>query len=97
MLFSTAAVRSRMQQNETEKTQTRRNFKTINPKNTNKSPIHENTNAKITCDFGDDRCRIASARIEKDIFVKTRLHTSPIVENILLQGERYFHRRCWCR
>ena len=60
------------------KTQTRRNFKNINPK---KSPIliHENTNAKITCDFGDDRCRIASARLEKDIFVKTHLHTAHIV------------------
>ena len=38
-----------------------------------------NTNVKITCDVGDDRCRIASARLEKDIFVKTHLHTSPIV------------------
>ena len=54
----------------------------LNPKNTKKSPIHENTNAKITCDFGDDRCRIASARLEKDIFVKTHLHTSPIVVKI---------------
>ena len=42
-----------------------------------------NTNAKITCDFGDDRCRIVSARLEKDIFMKTRLHTSPIVVMIL--------------
>ena len=41
-----------------------------------KSPIHENTNAKITCDFGDDRCRIATAQLEKDIFVKTHLHTA---------------------
>ena len=32
-----------------------------------KSPIHENTNAKITCDFGDERCCIAAARLEKDI------------------------------
>ena len=32
----------------------------------------------ITCDFGNDRCRIASARLEK-VFVKTNLHTSPIV------------------
>ena len=43
----------------TEKMQTRRNLTNINPKNTKKSPIHENTNAKITCDFVDDRCRIA--------------------------------------
>ena len=61
------------------KTQARRNLTNMNPKNTTKSPIHENTNAKITCDFGDDRCRIASARIEKDIFVKTHLHTARIV------------------
>ena len=44
-----------------------------------KSPIYENTNAKITCDFGDDRCRIATARLENDIFVKTNLHTARIV------------------
>ena len=63
----------------TEKNQTRRSLKNINPKNTNISPVHENTNAKITCDFGDDRCRIASARLEKDIFVKIHLHTDRIV------------------
>ena len=64
----------------TEKTQTRRNLKNINPKNTTtKSPIHENKNAKITCDIGDDRCRIASARLENDIFVKPHLHTARIV------------------
>ena len=62
--------------------QTRRNLTNINPKNTKKSTIHENMNAKITCDFGDDRCRIAHARLEKDIFVKTHLHTSPIVVKI---------------
>ena len=44
-----------------------------------KSPIHENTNAKITCDFGDEHCRIAAALLEKDIFVRTHLHTSPLV------------------
>ena len=43
---------------------------------------------KITCeaDYGDDRCRIASARLEKDIFVKTHLHTSPIVVKIGLKA-----------
>ena len=59
--------------------QTRRNLTHINPKNKIKSPIHENTNAKITCDFGDDRCRIATELLEKDIFVKTHLHTAAIV------------------
>ena len=62
--------------------QTRRNFKNINPKNTKKSPIHENTNAKITCDFGDERFRIAAARLEKDIFVRTHLHTVRLVVRI---------------
>ena len=56
----------------------------MNPKNTKKSPIHENTNAKITCDFGDERCRIAAARLEKDIFVRTHLHTSPIVVKMVV-------------
>ena len=63
--------------------QTRRNLNNINPKNTKKSPIHVNTNAKITCDFGDERCRIAAARLEKDIFV-THLHMSPIVVKIVI-------------
>ena len=45
---------------------------------------HENTNAKITCDFGDERCRIAAARLEKDIFVRTHLHTCPIVVKIII-------------
>ena len=49
----------------------------MNPKNTKKSPIHDNTDANITCDFGDDRCRIAAARLEKDIFVRTDFRTSP--------------------
>ena len=64
----------------TDKTQTRLNStKYINPKNTKKLLIHENTNTKITCDVSDDRCRIALARLEKDIFVKTHLHTARIV------------------
>ena len=68
----------------TQKKQTRRNLNNIYQKNTKKSPIHENTNAKITCDFGDERCRIAAARLEKDIFVRTHLHTSPLVVNMAL-------------
>ena len=61
------------------KTQTRRNLTNTNPKNTKKSTIHENTNAKATSHFGDDRCRIAPARLENGIFVKTHLHTARIV------------------
>ena len=57
----------------------------MNPKNTKKSPIHENTNAKITCDFGDERFRIAAARLEKDIFVRTDLHTARIAVRMSMQ------------
>ena len=64
------------------KKQDRSNLKNINPKNTKKSQIRENTNAKITCDFGDERFRIAAARLEKDIFVRTHLHTARIVVRI---------------
>ena len=55
--------------------QTRRKYES--QKYEKKSPIHENTDAKITCDFGDDRCRIAAARLEKDIFVRTDFRDSP--------------------
>ena len=54
----------------------------MNPKNTKKSPIHENTNANITCDFGDDRCRIAAARLEKDISVRTVFCVQPSYSSI---------------
>ena len=59
--------------------QTRRNLKNMNPKNTKKSPIHENMDANITCDFGDDRYRIAAARLEKDIFVRTDFRDRPAI------------------
>ena len=45
---------------------------------------HTFSNAKITCDFGDDRCGIASALLEKDIVVKTHLHTARIVVQITI-------------
>ena len=79
-----------------KKMQTRSNLNNINPKNTKKSPIHENSNAKITCDFGDERCRIAAARLEKDIFVRTHLHTSPIVVKISVDVDflKMMH-LCW--
>ena len=43
----------------------------LKSKKMKKSLIHENTNAKITYDFGDERFRIAVARLENDIFVRT--------------------------
>ena len=79
----------------TQKTQTRRNLTHINPKNTKKSPIHENTNAKITCDFGDERFRIAAARLEKDIFVRTYLHTTRIVVRMLLNTSSSWSGAAW--
>ena len=39
-------------------------------------------NAKITCDFGDERFRIAAALLEKNIFVRTHLHTARIIVRI---------------
>ena len=54
--------------------------------------MHENTDAKITCDFGDDRCRIAAARLENDIFVRTDFRDSPpIVVKIIMKA---FIKRC---
>ena len=44
-----------------------------------KKTIHENTDANITCDFGDDRCRIAAARLENDIFVRTDFRDRPAI------------------
>ena len=41
-----------------------------------------NTNAKIICDFGDERFRIAAVRLENDISVRTNLHTVRIVVRI---------------
>ena len=78
--------------------QTRRNFKNINRKNTKKSPIHENTNAKTTCDFGDERFRIAAARLEKDIFVRIHLHTVRIVVRIFtvtIQHSNTWEPKAW--
>ena len=59
----------------------------MNPKNTKKSPIPKNTDANITYDFGDDCCRIADERLEKDIFVRTDFRDRPaIVVQILILG-----------
>ena len=40
----------------------------------------------MTCDFGDERFRIAAARLEKDIFVRTHLHTARIVVMINIEN-----------
>ena len=48
--------------------------KTMNAKNTNKSPIHENAYATITCDFGDGDISCSRSR-----FTHTRIASSIIV------------------
>ena len=52
---------------------------------------------KITCDFGVERFRIAAARLGKDIFVRTHLHTARIVVRIITkelftETQAYSHR-----
>ena len=42
----------------------------MNAKNTKKSPIHENADANITCDFGDGDISRSRSR-----FTHTRTHT----------------------
>ena len=51
-------------------------------------------NAKITCDFGDARCRIASARLEKDIFVKT--HFESFAYGSYSSIDECFDVKCYC-
>ena len=52
-----------------------------------KSLIHENTNAKITCDFGDEGCRIAAARLEKDIREDSFAYVSYSSKDVALKCE----------
>ena len=57
--------------------QSGRSVKTMNAKNTKKSPIHENADANITCNFGDGdisrfRSRLPHSHVISSIIV--RLH-----------------------
>ena len=67
----------------TQRVKSGRCVKTVNAKNTQKSPIHENADANITCDFGDgDVSRYRSQ------FPHTRTHGQPrahIVSSIIFR------------
>ena len=64
--------------------------KSMNPKTTKKSPIHENADANITCDFGDSD--ISRSRICQS---NTRLQTSFVTSSIVRWCTilSIFHRR----
>ena len=60
----------------------------MNAKNTNKSPIHENAAANITCDFGVGditrfRSRLLHGHIVSSIIV--RFHVEPPMANIFFK------------
>ena len=59
--------------------QTRHNLKNMNPKNLRKkSPIHENVDANITCDFGDgdiSRLGVAYLTHVTHVYMARRPHT----------------------
>ena len=46
-----------------------------------------NTNAKITCDFADERFRNAAAGLEKDIFVRNHLHAARLVVRLCCSAQ----------
>ena len=59
--------------------QSGRSVKTMNAKNTKKSPVHENADANITCDFGDgdisrSRNRLPASHIVSSIIVRYIAH-----------------------
>ena len=57
----------------------------MNPKNSKKSPIHENADANITCDFGDgDISRLGDFTVTS--FAVSRGHPAPLVGKRLLAG-----------
>ena len=51
----------------------------MDPKNSNKSPIHENADANITCDFGDDDISRFRSFLSNtcDTYIHTSLHIVP--------------------
>ena len=57
--------------------QSGRSVKTMNAKNTKKSPIHESADANITCDFGDGNISRFKSRLPN-----TRTH---IVSSIIIR------------
>ena len=51
--------------------QSGRSVKSMNAKNTKKSPIHENADANITCDFGDGDISRYRSRFPHIMFVNS--------------------------
>ena len=58
--------------------QSGRSVKTMNAKNTKKSPIHENADANVTCYFCDGDIRRFTSRLPH-----TRPHTRLVVELVV--------------
>ena len=53
-----------------------RSAKSMNLKDTKKSPIHENADANITCDFGDDD--ISRLGVANHLHTSTNIQTSSV-------------------
>ena len=79
-------------------------IKTMNAKNTKKSPIHENGDANITCDFGDgdisrSRSRLphthTDSHIASSIIVRlcciSFSHLLTFLDHLLVQGRPVFY------
>ena len=62
-----------------------RSAKSMNPKNTKKSPIHKNACANITCDFGDGDINRSRSRLPHR---PTPVHTY-IVTSIIIRLSHY--------
>ena len=73
--------------------QSGRGVKTMNAKNTKKSPIHENADANITCDIGDGDFSRFRSRLPH---MATHIVSSIIVRWLSLDPERWSPRRDFC-
>ena len=57
----------------TRRVKSGRCVKSMNPKNTKKSPIHENADANITCDFGDGDIRRLGVAYQTHVYIQRSL------------------------
>ena len=62
---------------------TRRNVKNMNPKNTKKSPIHENADANITCNFRDGDISHLGVAYLTHVYIGRYITTSIILRYFL--------------
>ena len=66
----------------TRRVKSGRSAKSMNPKNTKKSPIHENAHTKLTCDFGDgDLSRLGVAYLTH-VYITTSIILTCIMASI---------------